>query len=172
MKSLGWFKKIFAVLNGIFLILKEPYAGEILYKFPGGGLEFGESLIDGLKRELKEELNLDLTEASHFYTQEEFLVSKFRANELSRREMVRPIGTIDSMLPSGSFRSAGKKRDNSRGLRALRRHLHSIEARKNVQPLQSAVTPKVAELVELHSFRFPFTHPELARFKGRSRGIG
>lgn len=63
------------------LILKEPYAGEILYKFPGGGLEFGESIIDGLKRELKEELNLDLTEASHFYTQEEFLVSKFRANE-------------------------------------------------------------------------------------------
>ncbi len=63
------------------LILKEPYAGEILYKFPGGGLEFGESLIDGLKRELKEELNLDLTEANHFYTQEEFLVSKFRANE-------------------------------------------------------------------------------------------
>ena len=63
------------------LILKEPYAGEILYKFPGGGLEFGESLIDGLKRELKEELNLELTEANHFYTQEEFLVSKFRANE-------------------------------------------------------------------------------------------
>lgn len=63
------------------LILKEPYAGEILFKFPGGGLEFGESLIDGLKRELKEELNLNLTEASHFYTQEEFMVSKFRANE-------------------------------------------------------------------------------------------
>lgn len=63
------------------LILKEPYAGEILYKFPGGGLEFGESLIEGLKRELKEELNLNLTEASHFYTQEEFMVSKFRANE-------------------------------------------------------------------------------------------
>ncbi|MDG4949852.1 NUDIX hydrolase [Weeksellaceae bacterium KMM 9724] len=63
------------------LILKEPYAGEILFKFPGGGLEFGESLIEGLKRELKEELNLNLTEASHFYTQEEFMVSKFRANE-------------------------------------------------------------------------------------------
>ncbi|MDG4946665.1 NUDIX hydrolase [Weeksellaceae bacterium KMM 9713] len=63
------------------LILKEPYAGEILFKFPGGGLEFGESLIEGLKRELKEELNLNLIEASHFYTQEEFMVSKFRANE-------------------------------------------------------------------------------------------
>lgn len=63
------------------LILKEPYAGEILYKFPGGGLEFGESLIDGLKRELKEELNLNISHVSHFYTQEEFMVSKFRANE-------------------------------------------------------------------------------------------
>lgn len=63
------------------LILKEPYVGEILYKFPGGGLEFGESLIDGLKRELKEELNLNISQSSHFYTQEEFMVSKFRSNE-------------------------------------------------------------------------------------------
>lgn len=67
--------------NQSLLIIKEPYAGEILYKLPGGGLEFGESLIDGLKRELKEELDLDLCAARHFYTQEDFMVSRFRANE-------------------------------------------------------------------------------------------
>lgn len=69
------------VHNQSLLIIKEPYAGEILYKLPGGGLEFGESLIDGLKRELKEELDLDLCAARHFYTQEDFMVSRFRANE-------------------------------------------------------------------------------------------
>lgn len=67
--------------QGALMILKEPYAGEILYKFPGGGLEFGEGTLACLERELIEELNLQLTEAIHFYTQEEFIRSKFRSNE-------------------------------------------------------------------------------------------
>lgn len=64
-----------------FLILNEYYAGEILNKLPGGGVELGEGLIDCLKRELKEELNLNLKKAEHFYTQEHFEPSKFRDNE-------------------------------------------------------------------------------------------
>ena len=63
------------------MILKEPYAGEILYKFPGGGLEFGEGVIECLEREFLEELNLKITKTHHFYTQEGFLASKFRKNE-------------------------------------------------------------------------------------------
>lgn len=75
--------RVYALLieDGKIMILKEPYAGEILYKFPGGGIEFGEGIIAGLRRELKEELNLELKNYKHFYTQEEFLVSKFRKNE-------------------------------------------------------------------------------------------
>ena len=34
------------------------------YKLPGGGVEFNESMIDALKREVKEELNLDVTPKS------------------------------------------------------------------------------------------------------------
>ncbi|MXV39179.1 NUDIX domain-containing protein [Flavobacteriaceae bacterium Ap0902] len=67
--------------DGKLLILKEPYVDEILYKFPGGGVEYGEGLIEALQRELKEELNLELQKAEHFYTQETFVRSKFRSNE-------------------------------------------------------------------------------------------
>ncbi|WP_209390986.1 NUDIX domain-containing protein [Chryseobacterium sp. RR2-3-20] len=63
------------------LTLFEEYAGEPLMKFPGGGLEFGEGLKECLKREFAEELNVDVEIGEHFYTQEDFLVSRFRDNE-------------------------------------------------------------------------------------------
>ncbi|RQP11442.1 MAG: NUDIX domain-containing protein [Chryseobacterium sp.] len=63
------------------LLLKEEYAGEILVKLPGGGLEFGEGITDCLHREFKEELNVKIKILRHFYTQEDFVKSKFRANE-------------------------------------------------------------------------------------------
>lgn len=63
------------------LTLFEEYAGEPLMKFPGGGLEFGEGLKECLKREFAEELNVDVEIVEHFYTQEDFLVSRFRDNE-------------------------------------------------------------------------------------------
>ena len=63
------------------LVLHEEYVGQHLMKFPGGGLELGEGLIDCLKRELDEELNIKITNLQHLYTQEDFLVSRFRDNE-------------------------------------------------------------------------------------------
>lgn len=66
-------KKVFALF--------EEYAGEPLLKFPGGGLEFGESVIECIRREFDEELNLKIENIEHFYTQENFLVSRFRENE-------------------------------------------------------------------------------------------
>lgn len=63
------------------LALHEEYAGDFLIKLPGGGLEFGESTIECLKREFQEELNLDINVTEHFYTQDDFLVSRFRENE-------------------------------------------------------------------------------------------
>lgn len=63
------------------LTLFEEYAGQPLLKFPGGGLEYGEGLIDCLHREFDEELNVKIEIIDHFYTQENFLVSRFRENE-------------------------------------------------------------------------------------------
>lgn len=70
-----------AVKDKKVLVLHEEYAGEQLMKLPGGGLEFGEGLQDCLHREFEEELNVKINVLGHLYTQEEFLVSRFRSNE-------------------------------------------------------------------------------------------
>lgn len=67
--------------NKEIMALDEGYAGEKLIKFPGGGLEYGEGTLDCLHREFAEELNLKISVLGHFYTQEDFLVSRFRENE-------------------------------------------------------------------------------------------
>ncbi len=70
-----------AVKDKKVLVLHEEYAGEQLMKLPGGGLEFGEGLQDCLHREFEEELNVKINILGHLYTQEEFLISRFRSNE-------------------------------------------------------------------------------------------
>ena len=67
--------------DGKVLALHEEYVGQHLLKFPGGGLEFGESVLECVQRELAEELNITVKNIEHLYTQEDFLVSKFRDNE-------------------------------------------------------------------------------------------
>ena len=75
--------RIYGILieNNKILIVKEPFMGNLIYKFPGGGMEFGEGTIDCLKREFKEELNLDIEIEKHLYTQDFFLVSALNKNE-------------------------------------------------------------------------------------------
>lgn len=46
-------------------------------KFPGGGLELGEGLIDCLVREFKEETGINVQVLSHFYTTDFFQPSFF-----------------------------------------------------------------------------------------------
>ena len=67
--------------NQEIMALDEDYAGQKLIKLPGGGLEFGEGTLECLHREFAEELNLKINVVEHFYTQEDFLVSRFRENE-------------------------------------------------------------------------------------------
>ncbi|MDX8340927.1 NUDIX domain-containing protein [Draconibacterium sp. IB214405] len=50
-------------------------------KFPGGGLEFGEGLIDGLKREFEEECNgQQIENVRHFYTTDFYQKALFYEN--------------------------------------------------------------------------------------------
>ena len=63
------------IVNNEILTLKEPFAGNMVVKLPGGGLEFGEGTADCLKREFKEELNLEITVGDAFYIQKDFVPS-------------------------------------------------------------------------------------------------
>lgn len=82
------------------LTLFEEYAGQPLLKFPGGGLEFGEGLTDCLHREFDEELNVKIEIVEHLYTQEDFLVSRFRENEqlLTIYYMVKIVNEEDFLI--------------------------------------------------------------------------
>ncbi len=59
------------------LVADEYVNGYFITKFPGGGLQFGEGTRDGLIRELREELNIDVCVKEHFYTTDFFLPSAF-----------------------------------------------------------------------------------------------
>ena len=52
----------------------------LMCKFPGGGLEYGEGTLDCLKREFKEELNIEIEIARHFYTTDYFQPALFFEN--------------------------------------------------------------------------------------------
>lgn len=64
------------------LLSDEFQLGMNMTKFPGGGLEFGEGTIDGLKREFREECNgQEIKNINHFYTTDFFQKALFHENK-------------------------------------------------------------------------------------------
>lgn len=63
------------------LISDECEYGQFFTKFPGGGLEWGEGLRDGLKREFMEELGLEVEVQDLFYCTDFFVESAWRKND-------------------------------------------------------------------------------------------
>jgi len=63
------------VKNNRLLISEEQHGDIFLRKFPGGGLHFGEGIVQALHRELKEELNADVESAKLLCVTEDFVVS-------------------------------------------------------------------------------------------------
>jgi len=81
--------------NEILLSDEQEY-GYRFIKFPGGGLEYGEGLIDGLKREFMEECNAEVEIVSHFYTTDFFVKSAFNDSQvLSVYYIVRNVSPLD-----------------------------------------------------------------------------
>jgi 8-oxo-dGTP diphosphatase len=63
------------------LVSDEFIRDDYYTKFPGGGLEFGEGTRDCLKREFKEEMDLEVKVTDHLYTTDFFQMSAFNPED-------------------------------------------------------------------------------------------
>ena len=82
-------------LNQVLLSDEEEYGNRFI-KFPGGGLEYGEGLIDALKREFVEECSAEIEVLEHFYTTDFFNKSAFNDSQIiSVYYLVKPLHIIN-----------------------------------------------------------------------------
>ncbi|WP_437917771.1 NUDIX domain-containing protein [Sphingobacterium sp. LRF_L2] len=68
--------------NDEVLISDEKTQNVSFTKFPGGGLEYGEGLIDALKREFIEECDLPIEIIQHIYTTDFYEKSSFNESQI------------------------------------------------------------------------------------------
>jgi ADP-ribose pyrophosphatase YjhB (NUDIX family) len=90
--------RVYGILihEGAVLVSDEYIKKNKITKFPGGGLEFGEGTRDCLRREFREELQLEVTVGEHFYTTDFFVCSSFDTNSqvISIYYLVNPAGDM------------------------------------------------------------------------------
>ena len=90
--------------NNEILISDEQEYGMRFTKFPGGGLEYGEGLIEGLKREFIEECNAEIEIISHFYTTDFFVKSAFNDSQvISIYYKVKNLNNLDLTIKTLVF---------------------------------------------------------------------
>lgn len=87
------------------LVSDEFIRGNYYTKFPGGGLELGEGTRDCLKREFKEEMNLDVLVEDHIYTTDYFQMSAFNPADqiISIYYFVKALEEITAPLRNKEF---------------------------------------------------------------------
>ena len=87
------------------LVSDEFIRGEYYTKFPGGGLEHGEGTRDCLKREFKEEMDLEVQIEDHLYTTDYFQMSAFNPGHqiISIYYFVKALGSITAPLRDKEF---------------------------------------------------------------------
>ncbi len=87
------------------LVSDEYIRGGYYTKFPGGGLEFGEGLRDGLRREFIEEMNLKVEVLDHIYTTDFFQESAFISGHqiIAVYYFVKALEEIKAPLRTRSF---------------------------------------------------------------------
>lgn len=100
--------------NKQLLISDEFEYGMYFSKFPGGGLEYGEGLIEALKREFLEECAFEIEISSHFYTTDFFLKSAFDDTQIiSIYYLVKNIEPIKLSVKTVPFDFDGESADGS-----------------------------------------------------------
>lgn len=96
---------ILLTLDKQVLVCDEIIRGNYFTKFPGGGLEFGEGTRDCLKREFKEELNLNVEVGDHIYSTDFFQMSAFNPQQqiISLYYFVKALEPIPAVLRMKPF---------------------------------------------------------------------
>lgn len=79
--------------NNQLLLSDEIIQDKYFIKLPGGGLEFGEGILDCLKREWMEEVGTEIEIKEHFYINDFYIASVFnpQAQIISVYYIVEPI---------------------------------------------------------------------------------
>ena len=79
------------------LVVDEFIRGKYYTKFPGGGLELGEGTRDCLKREFKEEMDIEVEVGEHLYTTDFYQVSAFNPSHqiISIYYLVTPLEELN-----------------------------------------------------------------------------
>ncbi|MES3018051.1 MAG: NUDIX domain-containing protein [Bacteroidota bacterium] len=128
--------------NDQILLSDEEEYGFRFSKFPGGGLEYGEGLIDALKREFVEECNAEVEVTAHFYTTDFFIKSVFNDSQIiSIYYIVKPLAGL-----ALSFKEKIFDFDNEGDIRQAFRWKHINEL--NVEDVTFPTDQKVVELLK------------------------
>ncbi len=88
------------------VLVSDEFIREKYYtKFPGGGLEVGEGTRDCLKREFKEEMNLNVEIGDHIYTTDFYQKSAFNPDHqiISIYYYIKALEEITSPLRTKEF---------------------------------------------------------------------
>lgn len=89
---------------GEILLSDERESGRQFTKFPGGGLELGEGLIDALKREFVEECDAEIEVLNHFYTTDFYEKSSFNDSQvISIYYLVKPVRPLQLNVKTKAF---------------------------------------------------------------------
>ncbi len=88
------------------LLGEENYHDHLLFKFPGGGVEYGEGIKEALIREFQEELKLDIHIGKLYYVTDYFIQSAFIPSDqiISFYYLIEPMKNVDLGHAEHEFR--------------------------------------------------------------------
>jgi ADP-ribose pyrophosphatase YjhB (NUDIX family) len=127
------------------LLSDERIADFEFTKFPGGGLEYGEGLHDGLIREWKEETGMDIKVLDHFYTTDFFQESVWHPGQqiISVYYFVEPINltTIELQKTPKAYSYKGKEECLFRFLALSELQVHDVSL-----PIDKVVVDRLKQM--------------------------
>ncbi len=113
--------------NDEVLLSDEREYGMDFTKFPGGGVELGEGLIEALKREFIEECNTEVEVVAHFYTTDFYEKSSFNESQvISVYYLVKSISPLQLNFKTNVFEFDDLSTQSFRWVRISELQAHDV----------------------------------------------